>query len=91
MVLEPQRPRTRVLHDPFARRVLLAVTLTAAGMGVAPLVSDVGVHPADGPATLLWLGLSLFGVIYLAIVGLSVAWVVVRSAPGLAATESDHL
>ena len=68
--------------DPFLRRVLLAVTLTAAGLGVAPLVSDVGVNPADGPATLLWLALSLFGVIYLAVLALSLAWALVpRLAP----------
>ena len=76
-------------RDPFVRRVLLAVTLTAAGVGVAPLVSDVGVNPADGLATLVWLALSLFGVIYLAVVGLSAAWSVARSAAGLASRETD--
>ena len=69
-------------RDPFLRRVLLSVTLTAAALGVAPLVSDVGVHSADGPATLLWLGLSLFGAIYLAILALSLLWALIpRLAP----------
>ena len=65
-------------RDPFARRLVLAVTLTAAGMGVAPLVSDLGVNPADGPGTLVWLALSLFGVVYLAILAVSLAWMLMR-------------
>ena len=75
------------MRDPFVRRVLLALTLTAIGVGVAPLVSDLGVNPADGPATLVWLALGLFGVSYLTVVALSVGWALIR--PALPAGKAD--
>ena len=76
-------------RDPFVRRLIVAVTLTTAGVGVAPLVSDLGVIPADGPGTLVWLALSLFGVVYLAILAVSLAWMVLRPRLSTPTGETD--
>ena len=74
------------LRDPFIRRLLLALTLTAVGVGVAPLVSDLGVQPADGAGTLVWLALTLFGLSYGAVLVVSVLWSLRPSA-----READQL
>jgi hypothetical protein len=74
----------RATRDPFVRRVMFAVTLTAVGMGVTPVISDLGVQPADGAGTLVWLALTLFGLSYGAILALSVLWSFIpsrRNAP----------
>ena len=78
--------QSRMTRDPFFRRVVLAATLTAAGLGLAPLVSDLGVKPADGLGTLVWLAASLFGVLYLAIAALAIVRTLLRSAPPPAAS-----
>ena len=79
-----------VMRDPFIRRLLLAVTLTAVGLGVAPLVSDLGVVPADGAGTLVWLALSLFGLSYGAVLALALLWSL-RPALRPPAREPDQL
>ncbi|HET7769433.1 MAG TPA: aminotransferase class III-fold pyridoxal phosphate-dependent enzyme, partial [Chloroflexota bacterium] len=78
--------RSRMTRDPFFRRVVLAATLTAAGLGLAPLVSDLGVKPADGLGTLVWLAASLFGVLYLVITALAIVRALLGSAPPPAAS-----
>ena len=78
------------LSDPFVRRLVLAATLTAAGIGVAPLVSDVGVRSADSVGTLVGLTLSLFGVAYLAVLAASFLWaVLVRDAVSSSRARRD--
>ena len=65
--------------------MLLAVTLTAVGLGVTPVISDLGIQPADGADTLVWLALTLFGLSYGAILAISVLWSFLPSrveAPG---------
>ena len=69
------------MRDPFVRRVLIAVTLTAVGLGVTPVISDFGVQPADGASTLVWLALTLFGLSYGAILAISVLWSLLPSRP----------
>ena len=64
--------------DPFVRRLLVAAALTAAGLALAPIASDFGLLPADSARSLVWLALALFGVSYLAVVAVSLLWVVVR-------------
>jgi hypothetical protein len=67
------------LHDPFLRRVAVAAVLTAAALGLAPLVSDFGLRAPDGARSLVWLALSLFGLIYLLVVAVSFGLMVLRS------------
>ena len=69
--------RPALLRDPFVRRLFLSATLTVAALGAAPLVSDLGIQPADDAGTLLGLTITLFGVIYLAILAASLAWALV--------------
>ncbi len=74
-------PAPHLVRDPFIRRLLLAVTLTAVGLGVAPVVSDLGVQAADGAGTLVSLALTLFGLSYGAVLAVSVLWALRPSAP----------